>query len=107
MTRRICQGCQILALLYIFVAETMAKKIYDNAEIHGFQKSNMEQEIKKNKHADDLTVVLKDTLSLKKTLVTMHEFCSHAGSKVNLAKTECILLGNLKGLYRVIWCEGK
>ena len=46
MTRGIRQGCPISALLYIFVAEILAKKINDNTEIHGFQKSNMEKEIK-------------------------------------------------------------
>ena len=103
MTRGIRQGCPISALLYIFVAEILAKKINDNTEIHGFQKSSMEKEIKNIQHADDLTVALKDTLSLKKTLDTIHEFCSHAGSKINLAKTECILLGNLKGLYNELY----
>ena len=59
----------------------------------------MEKEIKNIQHADDLTVALKDTLSLKNTIETIHEFCAHAGSKINIAKTECILLGNLKGLH--------
>ena len=59
----------------------------------------MEEEIKNIQHADDLTVALKDTLSLKNTLETIHEFCAHAGSKINITKTECILLGNLKGLH--------
>ena len=99
MTRGIRQGCPISALLYIFVAEILAKKIKDNNSIRGFKKCNMEKEIKNIQHADDLTVALKDTLSLKNAIETIHKFSAHAGSKINIAKTECILLGNLKGLY--------
>ena len=92
MIRGIRQGCPISALLYIFVAEILAKKIKDDDSIRGFKKCNMEQEIKNIQHADGLTVTLKDTLSLKNTIETIHEFCAHAGSKINIAKTECILL---------------
>ena len=73
MTRGIRQGCPISALLYIFVAEILAKKIKDNDSIRGFKKCNMEKEIKNIQHADDLTVALKDTLSLKNTIETIHE----------------------------------
>ena len=42
-----------------------------------------------------MTVALRDEISLKNTKDTINEFCLHAGSKVNLTKTECLLLGNL------------
>ena len=104
MNRGIRQGCPISALLYIFVAEILAQKINTNDNIHGFKTNNMDREIKKNiQHADDLTVALRDEISMKNTIDTINEFCLHAGSKVNLAKTECLLLGNLKGLYNEIY----
>ena len=102
MNRGIRQGCPISALLYIFVAEILAQKINLNENIHGFKTNNMDREIKNIQHADDLTVALRDEMSMKNTIDTINEFCLHAGSKVNLAKTECILLGNLKGLYNGI-----
>ena len=38
-------------------------------------------------------------MSLSHALDTIKEFCKHAGSKVNIEKTECILLGPLKENY--------
>ena len=63
----------------------------------------MTEDIKCIQHADDLTLALRDTVSLKNALATIDEFCIHAGSKINLTKTECILLGNLKDVYKEIY----
>ena len=38
-------------------------------------------------------------MSMKHALDVLNEFCKHAGSKININKTECILLGTLKNLY--------
>ena len=103
MTRGIRQGCPISALLYIFVAEILAQKINVNSDIIGFKSHNMDREIKNIQHADDLSVALRDEKSLKNAIDTIQEFCSHAGSKINLDKTECILLGQLKGLYNELY----
>ena len=62
----------------------------------------MNKEIKNVQHADDLTMALKDIDSLRNTIETVNNFCMHAGSKINISKTECILLGPLKGRYRNI-----
>ena len=68
MSRRIRQWCPILALdhLYPFVAEILSLKRKDNNNIHGF-KARMTEDIKCIQHADDLTLTLRDTLSLKNT----------------------------------------
>lgn len=56
----------------------------------------MSTEIKNLQHADDVTLALRDMLSLDKAVETVNSFCDHARSKVNLNKTQCILLGKLK-----------
>ena len=56
----------------------------------------MNKEIQNVQHADDLTMALKDIDSLKNTIETVNNFCMHAGSKINIRKTECILLGKGK-----------
>ena len=96
MSRGIRQGCPISALLYLFVSEILALKINKNENIQGFQLSNLHKEFKTAQHADDLTVMLRNIMSLSHALDTIKEFCKHAGSKVNIEKTECILLGPLK-----------
>ena len=65
MTRGIRQGCPISALLYIFVAEILVQKINVNSNFGGFKSHNMDREIKNIQHADDLTVALRDEISLK------------------------------------------
>ena len=84
MTRGIRQGCPFSALLFIFVAEILATKLETNENIFGFRINDYE--IRNIQHADNLTI-------------TVHEFCNHAGSKININKTECILLGPLKEAY--------
>ena len=53
----------------------------------------MKQEIKIIQHADDCTLPVKNTIDT---------FCKHSGMKLNKYKTECILLGTLKGTAKEI-----
>ena len=94
--KRYHQGCPISAILYLFVAEILALSITQNVNIHGIKPHISELELKSVQHADDLTVILKDILSLNETLETIDKFCEHAGSKININKSECILLGSFK-----------
>ena len=102
MTRGIRQGCPISAILYLFVAEILAIKIRSNNQIEGFLCPNLPKEIKSVQHADDLTLALKNIDSVEHAVETIDAFCRHAGSKINMTKTECILLGNLKGNFENI-----
>ena len=97
--RGIRQGCPVSALLYILVSEILAIKIKENNNIQGFSLPNMLSEIKSVQHADDLTMILKNIESLIHGIETIKSFCLHAGSKINISKTECILLGRLKGTF--------
>ena len=101
MSRGIRQGCPISALLYIFVAEILALKLKGDNLIKGVN-INMSTEIKYIQHADDLTLAVENIQSLEKALINIQNFCDHAGSKINMTKTQCILLGNLKDRYEEI-----
>lgn len=103
MHRGIRQGCPISALLYLFVAEILSDKIKNNGLINGFTVKNSEKEIKNIQHADDMTLSLKNIDSLKQAIKTIDIFCKLAGSKINLSKTECILLGTLKNQYNNVY----
>ena len=59
----------------------------------------MAKEIKSIHHADDLTLALKDSMCLQSALGTISDFRLHAGSKINLNKTVCILPVRLKANY--------
>lgn len=47
-------------------------------------------------HADDLTITVRDDNSFINTMKIVDGFCHHAGSKINVSKTECLLLSRLK-----------
>lgn len=49
-----------------------------------------------------MTLTLKNIESLAHAIDTIEVFGKHAGSKINLNKTECILLGTLKDQYETI-----
>jgi hypothetical protein len=102
MQRGIRQGCPISALLYLYIAEILSLKIKNNNMIEGFRAKNMNKEVKNIQHADDMTLALKNIESLNQALNTINNFCIHAGSKINVSKTECILLGPLKDMFSEI-----
>ena len=84
MTRGIRQGCPLSALL--FVAEIIATKLETNQNIFGIRINDYE--IRNIQHGDDLTITVRDENSLSQALNTVHEFCKHTGSKVNINKTD-------------------
>lgn len=101
MTKGIRQGCPLSALLYLFVAEILYIKINSNQHIKRIIAIN-NCEIKNIQHAVDLSLALKIETSMEHALNILHEFCENAGSKININKTECILLETLKkNLYNV------
>lgn len=75
----------------------MSIKIKNEPNISGI--SINDKEIINIQHADDLTLALKDKNSLDLSLKIINEFCNHAGSKININMTECILLGGLKDMF--------
>lgn len=75
MTRGIRQGCPLSALLYLFVAEILAIKINSNQNIKGITINN--NEIKNIQHADDLSIALRDEMSMKHALDVLNEFCKN------------------------------
>ena len=67
-------------------------------EIKGFKTPMMSIDIKMIQHADDATLILRNENSLKTALTCIKNFGYISGLtfKLNINKTECILLGNLK-----------
>ena len=102
MQRGVRQGCPVSAILFPFVVEVLSIKIRQNEEIKGFTKDGMTNEVKIVQHADDCKLPLKDEKSLKVAIHEIEIFSKFSGMKLNLSKTESILLGPLKGRYKKI-----
>jgi len=101
-TRGIRQGCPISALLFILSAEILAQYIRDNEHISGIYVNNTEHKI--SQYADDSYLFLSDINSVTQSIDTIRKFSMLAGPKLNMKKTEGILLGPYKNLLHNI-CE--
>ncbi len=93
-SRGVRQGCPLSALLFVLVVEVMAIKIRHNENIEGF--SCMDRNIKESLYADDTTLMLANLESLDQAISTVKNFSEVAGPRLNVDKTEGILLGPLK-----------
>ena len=100
MQRGIRQGCPVSALLFLFAMEVLNEKINSSTLVKGFKHEMMENEIKCIQHADDSTFPLKDKTSLMNAIQIIEKFGNISGTKLNLSKTECILLGELKNIFQ-------
>ncbi len=94
LSRGVRQGCPLSALLFVLVVEIMGIQIRKNDEIHGFQCG--EKNIKTSMYADDTSLLLSNFDSMKNAIDTVNEFSKVAGPKLNIEKTEGILLGPYK-----------
>ena len=84
MERGIRQGCQVSALLFIFVLEILGTKIRSDRDSKRFTVVDGTDAVKIVQHADDCTNALKDEESLEKTLHIISEFSHVSGLKLNL-----------------------
>ena len=91
LSRGIRQGCPISALLFILVAEILAIKIRSDKLIKGINVGN--EEYKLCQLADDTTLILKDINSMLHSVLTMNNFQSYSGLKINQEKTIIIPMG--------------
>ena len=91
ISRGIRQGCPISALLFIIVAEIMSVNLRTDANIQGLIINN--KELKLSQLADDTTIFLRNVTSTERVFAFLKHFHRCAGLKLNMDKTEGIVLG--------------
>ena len=92
------QGCPVSALLFVLIIEILAHQLENNKSLHGVsvKTHNTLTEYKCFQYADDINIFLQDEFQVDKALTIIDDFSSRAGPKLNILKTEGILLGSLK-----------
>ena len=92
------------ALLFIFAVEIMSTILRDDNSIKGIEIKNpcSSKTYKISQYADDSVIILEDTDQTAPLLGRMKQFGELAGLKLNLNKTEIMLLGTLKGKHKNI-----
>lgn len=98
LTRSVRQGCPISPMLYCLVAEPLNRLLTRNLSgscvtISSSCRSLLYQ------HADDTTVTVNNLNAVYETFSSLNLYCSGSGSKVNLEKSEVLLLGSAKEKY--------
>ena len=89
--RSVAQGCPLSPLLFICVAEALARLSKRNPDIKGIQLGG--REFKLSTFADDTLYIIRDAASLRAIWSTLEEFRLMTGLKVNQSKTEGVLMG--------------
>ena len=92
------QGCPVSALFFVLITEILAHQLQNNKSLHGVsvKTNNILTEYKCFQYGDDVNLFLQDEFQVDKALTIIDDFSSRAGPKLNILKTEGILLGNLK-----------
>ena len=88
------QGCPLSAYLFIITIELLAIQIRENKNIKGIKLGG--EEIKISLLADDITLILEDTVSISTLFSTLNSYRKCAGLKINLDKTFAKYLGTMK-----------
>lgn len=91
-SRGIRQGCCSSPSLFVIAVELMAIMLRKNVQIKGIQIAN--KSILLSQYADDTTLFLADYVSLRSALLTLEEFATWSGLKINSYKSHLLLLGN-------------
>ena len=92
LERGIRQGCPLSAYLFIVAVELLASTIRNNEQIQGIPV--FDTCIKIIQMADDTTVFLQDTKSLKLLFNLLHSFSLASGLRLNKSKTEAMWMGS-------------
>ena len=95
LSRSIKQGCPISALLFLLVAEIIAIDIRSDNQIKGIELNDCMFKI--SLMADDTTLIITDLRSLELAIKKLKKFEQFSGLKLNMSKTELILIGLCKG----------
>ncbi|KAK3728096.1 hypothetical protein QZH41_003920 [Actinostola sp. cb2023] len=97
LERGVRQGCPLSPLLYCLIAEVLGNAIRSDPKIEGFSLPKACVTVKTSQYADDLTLTLRDSYSIKRSFVhiTMYERAS--GCKLNRDKCEGLWIGSSRG----------
>ncbi len=93
LERGVRQGCLLSAYLFIQAMEVLANKICNDIKIKGIKINK--KEIKINPLADDITLIVKDIISLENTLNTLKNLQNCSGLKININKTKAKYIGKI------------
>ena len=94
VNRGVRQGDPLSALLYVLIAEVLGNHIRSNQDINGITIKGIEQKILQ--YADDTQIIVTNDRSMKEVFKQLKKYEEGTGAKVNIRKTEVLLMGKWK-----------
>ena len=92
ISRSIRQGCSLSMLIFVLTSVPILNAIENNKSIKGF-KTKYRNELKVMAYADDTTIIVSETKSIKNIEKIFEEFAKASEAKINKDKTEILRLG--------------
>ena len=93
VSRGVRQGCPLSPLLFVLAVEILALKIRQNQLCRGIELPDG-QNAKITQFADDTTLILKDTTSLRNAMKIVNSFGVLSGLQLNKKKTKAMWIGS-------------
>ena len=93
VSRGVCQGCPLSPLLFVLSVELLALKIRQDQLCRGIPLPDG-QNAKISQFADDTTLILEDTISLRKAMNIVNSFGALSGLQLNKKKTKAMWIGS-------------
>ena len=94
VAKSVRQGCPISAMLYVLTVEPLGELIRSSKLIKGITIPNTDVSSLSFQHADDITLTLADTESVKHTFEIVNKYCKASNARVYLDKNELLYVGN-------------
>ena len=92
VSRGVCQGCPLSPLLFVLAVEMLALKIRQDQLCRGIELPNG-QNAKISQFADDTTLILEDTTSLRNAMNIVNSFGVLSSLQLNKKKTKALWIG--------------
>lgn len=92
------QGGVLSPLAFMIIAEALLRMIKTDPSLEGMSVPGACEEFRFSGYADDSVLILKGISSIGPALDVVNSFCRGTGMRINVAKTEGLLLGALRSL---------
>lgn len=86
------QGCPLGPVLFIISLEPLIRKVIASKQIRGFPMTGQE-EVRVSAYADDISLFLRDEISLYYFRIIFEEYTALSGALINEQKSKCLLFG--------------
>ena len=102
ITRGVRQGDPLSCALFDLAIESLACRLRNDPQLHGYNIPGSEEKLITSLFADDTSIFLSQNDRMDDVQIILDEWCQASGAKFNVGKTEIIPLGTLDHRNQII-----